>query len=351
MTRHSPHVVFGTWTAPSALDASPTVAHESTNRPDGGQDGQDFTYQTWEEILVACFRSRPGAELRRADIQEWVKAHNSHYRNTDEPWIHHIYNEFYRNPAFQKADPSQRKSGYILVESQLRWSATDQADGYGNEDQANVSAQSKSASAEHADINIGIQEGLDVCAASAEFSGQDAVMQTNTHPASAEPSHNLFGNRGSVKSDALVVDLPALSSPVSRPTSNSANIVEVIDISSDSPVKQEPASEDRVSTSQAQHSTKHSLNAQERSPRAKHIRHSDPALVRRVSALATPARSSANSGRLGLHAQSTVPFNFEPLFGEGSRASPAVSIGTSGRRVVVATEVARDAGDEQDELS
>jgi hypothetical protein len=351
MTRNSPHVVFGTWTAPSALDRSPTVAHESTNRSNGGQDGQDLTFQTWEEILVACFRSCPGAELRRTDIQEWVRAHNAHYRNTDEPWIHHIYNEFYRNPAFEKADPSQRKSGYILVESKLRPSATDQAGGDGNEDQADVSAQSRSASAEHADINIGIQEGSDVCAASAEFAGQDAVKVTSTHPASAEPSYNLIGSRGSVKSDALVVDVPGLSTPVSRPTSKSANIVEVIDISSDSPVKQEPASEDRFSTSQAQHSTKHLLNAQERSPRAKHIRHSGPALVSRVSALATPARSSANSGRPGLHAQSIVPINFEPHFGEGSRASPAISIGTSGRRVVVATEVARDDGDEQDELS
>jgi hypothetical protein len=333
MTRNSPHVVFGTWTVPSASDGIPTVAQESTNRPGGGQDGQNLTYETWEEILVACFRSRPGAELRRADIQEWVKAHNSYYRNTDEPWIHHIYNEFYRNPAFEKADPSQRKSGYILVESRLRPNATDQAGGDGNANQADVSAQSRSASAEHTDINIDIQERSDVCAAS------------------AEPSHNLIGNRGSVKSNALVVDLPALASPVSRPMSNSAKIVEVIDISSDSPVKQESASEDRVFTSQAQHSTKSLLNAQKQSPRAADIRHSGSALARRVPALATPARSSANSGSFGFHAQSTVPINFEPHLAEGSRASPAVSIGTSGRRVVVATEVARDDGDEQDELS
>jgi hypothetical protein len=280
-----------------------------------------------------------------------VRAHNSHYRNTDEPWIHHIYNEFYRNPAFEKADPSQRKSGYIFIESKLHPSATDQACGDGNEEQADVSAQSRPASAERADINIGIQEGSNAYAASAEFSGQDTVMETSTHPASAEPSHDLVGDRGIVKSDSPVVDLPALASPVSRPTSNSANIVEVIDISSDSLVKQKPASEDRISTSQAQHSTKTLLNAQEQSPRATHISHSGSALVRRVPALTTPARSSANSGRLGLYAQSTVPINFEAHFGEGSRASPAVSIGTSGRRVVVATEVARDDGDEHDELS
>jgi len=370
MTKNAPHLVVGTWIAPSAVDGSLTVAHEWTSRPDGGQDEQNLTYQTWEEILVACFRSQPGAELRCRDISAWVRAHSSHYRNTSEPWIHHVYNEIYRNPAFEKADPRRTRSAYVFDESKLRPGTTEQAGGDNNEDRAEASTPSTSAehtaddtpnknqaeldlrpaSTERTDTNACTQDKPNVRPTPEGLSGQDVTMENSMHPA-AEPSHNIVDNKESNESDALVVDLPALASPVSRPASTSANIVEVIDISSGSPVKQESVSENEAFTSQAQHSTKRLLNAQEQSPRARHMRRSGPAPVRRASALVTPACSSANSGRLGLPVQSTAPVEFGSLFEEGARASPATSVGTSGRRVVVATKVARDDGDEQDELS
>jgi hypothetical protein len=371
MTKNAPHLVVGTWRAPGAVDESLTVAHEWTSRPDGGQDEQNLTYQTWEEILVACFRSQLGAELRCRDISAWVRAHSSHYRNTTEPWIHHVYNEIYRNPAFEKADSRNTRSAYVFDESKLRPGTTEQAGGDDNEDQAEARTPSTSAehtvddtpnkdqaepdlraaSTERADANACTQNKANVRPISEDFSGQDFTTMENSMYPAAKPSHNIIGDKESNESDALVIDLPALASPVSRPTGTSGNIVEVIDISSGSPIKQEPASENEASTSQARHSTKRLLNAQEQSPRVKHMRHSGPAPVRRVSALVTPACSSGNSGRLGLSVQSTAPIDFGSLFGEGARASPATSVGTSGRRVVVATKVARDDGDEQDELS
>nr|WCL15687.1 MYB transcription factor 8 [Cladosporium cladosporioides] len=366
VTKNAPHVVFGTWAAPS------TRAHESKNRPDGGHDSRDLTYQTWEEILVACFRSQPGVELRCKDIATWVRAHSSYYSNSDEPWTHHVYNEVYRNPAFQKAHPSSRWSGYILVESNLRPGTTGQAVGDGNRVQAEAGTHSTPveqilddtankvhaepellpASAERADTNTCTPDESNVRPTSIKSSGQDVIMETSTHTSPvAETSRNDVSNRESVDNDALVNGLPALASSVSQPTSTSANVIEVIDISSDSPVKQEPASEDQISTSQTQHPAKRLFDADEQSPRVENMRQSGPAPARRASTLVTPARSSANSRRLDSHAQSTVPVNFEPRLGDVARASPATSIGTSGRRVIVATEVARDDGDEQDELS
>jgi len=367
-TKNAPHVVFGTWAAPS------TRAHESKNRPDGGQSSQDLIYQTWEEILVACFRSQPGVELRCKDIATWVRAHSTHYSNSDEPWTHHVYNEVYRNPAFQKAHPSSRWSGYILVESNLRPGTIEQVGGDGNRDQAEAEAGTHStpaeqilddtaneahaesellpASAERTDTDACTPDESNVRPTSVKSSGQDVVMETSTHISLvAETSRNSVSNGESVHNDALVYDPPALASPVSQHTGTSVNVVEVIDISFDSPVKQEPTSEDQISTSQTQHSAKRLFNADEQSPRVENMRHPGPAPARRVSTLVTPARSSANSGRLGFHAQTTVPVNFEPRLGEVPRASPATSIGTSGRRVIVATEVTRDDGDEQDELS
>ncbi|GAB7332043.1 hypothetical protein MBLNU13_g03937t2 [Cladosporium sp. NU13] len=364
VTRNATRRVVGTWAAPG------TVAHESTNSPDGGQDSLDVTYRTWDEVLMACFRSQPGVELRCIDISTWIRAHSSHYRNTDEPWTHHVYNEVYRNPAFQKAYPSQRTSGYIFVESNLRPDTTEQAGGDGNQDQAEASAHS--ASAEHieddtankvhaesnqrpasagpTDTNACTPDESNVRPPLVDSPGQDVIMETRTSP-TAESSRKTVSNREIADIGALMDDPPALASPISRPMSTSANIVEIIDISSDSPVKQEPASEDRISTSQAQHSSRRLFNAEEQSPRIEHIRPSGPAPARRVSTLATPARSSAVSRRLGFHLQSTVPVNFETRLGDAARASPATSIGTSGRRVVVAREVARDDEGDQDELS
>lgn len=364
VTRNAPHLVIGTWAAPS------TRPHESTHRPNDGQDSQDLTYQTWEEILVACFRSQSGVELRCKDIAIWIREHSSHYRNTSEPWVHHVYNEVYRNPAFQKASPNQRSSGYILVESNLRPGTTEQASDDGERDQAEGDAHStpaehdsndnanevhaepdlRPASAGRTDINACTHGETSVPSKSVDFSGQDGIMETSISPA-AEIPRNTFSNRESIDSDAPVDEPPVITSPVSRPTNTSANIIEVIDISSDSPIKQESASEDITSTSQAQHSTKRLFDAEEQSPRVEYIRRLGPAPARQVSTLATPARSSANSGRLNFHAQSTVPVNLESRRGAAERASSTTSIGTSGRRFVVATEVARDDEDEQDELS
>ena len=356
-----------------AVDSTEPISPQlrsGLGHPVGDQDIQDLRYQTWEEVLMACFRSQPGAELRCKDISTWVRAHSSHYRDTDEPWIHHVYNEVYRNPAFQKVYPSQRTSGYILVESDLRPDTLEQTGGDDNPDQAEARAHSPSAehiegdtankvhaepnqrpaSAERTDTNACTLDESNVRSPLVDSSGQDVIIDISTSPA-AEIPRDTISNRESAGSDTLVDDLPALASPISRPTSTSANIVEIIDTSSDSPITQEPASEDRISTSQAQQSSKPIFNTEEQSPRVEHIRPPVPAPARRVSTLATPARSSAISGRLGFHAQSTLPVNLETLLGDAVRGSPATSIGTSGRRVVVAREVARDDEGDLDELS
>jgi hypothetical protein len=357
---------------------SHSALHESTNPTDGGQDGHELRFHTWEQILLAAFRSQPGVALRCRDMAAWVRAHSAHYRHTTEPWIHHLYNEAYRNPAFEKAHPRKSRSGWILVGSNIRAASTEQVDGdVGNNTQVDPTEHSIAAeqtfddaaneahvvpgirptSVEHPDISEGAQGqvGTNIQPTLAEHPGHDNVVEgridCSISPVSAESSDSSVGSSESIENDELAGDLPTPASPSSRPTDTSTNVVEVIDISSGSPIKKEPASEGRTSTTHPRLLTKRSLNVQEQSSRAKHVRYSDPALVRQISALVTPARSSVNSGRLSLHAHSTNPIKFEPLFGEEVRASPAACVGMSGRRVVVATEVARDDGAEQDELS
>ena len=353
----SEHLAVGTGSAPNALDEDHKIAHNPTKNPGGFQDSQVFKFHTWEEILLAAFRSQPGTALRCNEIAAWVRKHSAHYRHTNEPWIHHLYNEVYRNPAFEKAHPHQRKSGYVLIESNLRSASRRPANsGTGNGNQVTPSIQSTSAeqiidaSANKDDVGSKIRSTL------SEHLGHDAAAKDQVDcsvlQASAESLNDSIGNRECIDNDELAGDLPTPETPASRPTDISTTLVKVIDLSSDSPIKQEPACESRTHTSQHAHfSTKRPLDAQDGSSRAKHVRYSDPVLVRRMSALATPARSSANSGRLGLHGQSTIPIKFEPDFGEEVRASPASSVGATGRRVVLATEVARDDGAEQDELS
>lgn len=399
---NAPHSVPGT----NATKESTMVAQESTDHQSGNQDGQELRFHTWAEIMLAAFRSHPGAALRPKDIADWIREHSAYYRHATDPWIHHLYNEAYRNPAFEKAQPRARGSAWVLIESKIQpaetqhvgvdvgsndnagpnerpASADHTGDDASTKEHIDSSARSTSvqheddagkqdhsdssvrpSSPEHADDNLDNQErgepnSQPASAALAEHSDEDIVMETHidssTCSTSAEPlNDDDLGPSELLINDDHTGDPPTPASPILQPTGKSAYIVEVIDISSDSPIKQEPTSESRISTSHTHQSNKRLRTEQERSPRVKHIRHSDPALIRRTSALATPARSGSTLGRVGLPAQSTMAVKFEPLFGAEARASPATRVGTSGRRIVLATDVAKDDRAERaewDELS
>jgi hypothetical protein len=475
LPQNQPHAPSGAWTVPAAVLETSTSNPELT--PHGDQDMREVEFQHWSQVLLAAFRSHPEGEvLRCRDITDWVRKHSLFYSSTEDPWIHHVYNEVYRNPAFRKARYRNKGSapGHVLVEKRWRKKAeghmlvdadvrpmsaghTDDvvhsADNFethqhttsaqiavgvlGSED--NAEPGPRPASAGHMNEVVGIEEDSvqpsihptspvradhvadivnvqpDVRLASAGRANEIARIEkndaeSNTHSASAERADDDVsmennveivspgGNQSTdaslvldpavtltntaetdniesyantsgqameeppsiqpagsmhmainIEDDELVNDLSTKATPSLQPTGTSINTAEIITISSDPPVKQEPTPEDNDTTSYARRSVKRPLDARQSTPRAKRLRQSDTALIRRVSALATPARSG--SEKLGLRAQSAKPERFEPLFIGGARASPAIGVGPSGRRFVVATGVAGDDGDEQDELS
>jgi hypothetical protein len=134
-----------------------------------------------------------------------------------------------------------------------------------------------------------------------------------------------------------------------KPAGPSINPTEINTIRFDPPVKQEPAPESRLLTPFACHSNKRPQNAQHATPSPKRICYSNTALAKKVSALATPA-CSGNSF-LNLLSQSARSHRVNSLSLASARASPALHVEPSGRRIVIATKVAKDDGNEMDELS
>lgn len=511
----APHTVFGTWTVPAAAVESTTLSHAFTNHSNDGPETCEVTFHNWAEVLLAAFRCHPGRELRCKDLTAWVREHNPFYRNSEEPWIHHVYNEVYRNPAYEKVRARKRDSGYVLVESKLRPTSAGRADDvadFENNDESdkrptsadnaedsvgterNVESNVHPALAGHVNDGVSIEDTLEsnIVSTSERRVNDDACVeenvknvdtacghQTNSSPSpppaetpanatevdhveddeltehqsvaaspslepsrpsvntmavdniensatggdrpldvspllkpaqtsvaptessntadneltgevpptiNASPSLEVTGPVNTtgfdniendnviaddpvdappslepartsalttelkdISTDELVNYLPTETPPPVQPASTSVNTTEILSISSDPLVKQEPASQDKSATSFARRSVKRPQTSQHATPRAKHAHYSDAALIRRVSALATPARSG--SGKPGLLAELGKSIKFEPLSATPSRASPATHVGASGRRFLVATDVRRDDGDEEDELS
>jgi hypothetical protein len=407
------HAPIGTWTVPAAVLETSTSIPELTLH--GDQDMREVEFQHWSQVLLAAFRSHPAGEvLRCRDVTNWVKKHNLFYLSTEDPWIHHVYNEVHRNPAFWKARYRNKGSapGHILVENRWRKKAEGQilaetdvrpmsagrtdddvvtpadniesdnhttsagvvVDVVGGED--NAGSNSRAASAGRTDEVVRIEGDIEDNVETANHVGDQsmdaslvldpAVTLANTADLDnmdnhdntigqpmdeppliqpARPVHTIIN----IEDDELNSSLPTNAAPSLQLTDTSVNAPEIITISSNSPVKQEPTPKDNATSPYARRSTKRPLDALQSTPRAKRLRQSDSALIRRVSALATPARSG--SGILNLRAQSVKSERFEPLFVGGARASPVIVVGPSGRRFVVATGVAGDDGDEQDELS
>jgi hypothetical protein len=387
LPQNQPHAPSGTWTVPAAVLETSTSNPEMT--PHGDQDMREVEFQHWSQVLLAAFRSYPAGEvLRCRDVTDWVKKHNSFYSSTEDPWIHHVYNEVHRNPAFRKARYRNKGSapGHILVETRChkkaeghvpvevdrRAMSAGRADEIACTEETTTEFTTRPRSAKRADNDLSIENIVEI----ANFVGDQS---TNASPvidpavalANTAEIDNIEGRDNTsgqavnglppiqpagpmhrsidIEDDELNHDLPTNAAPFLQPTGTSVNAPEIITISSDSPVKQEPTPEDNATIPYARRSAKRSLDARQSTPRAKRLRQSDTALIRRVSALATPARSG--SGMLTLRAQSAKPERFEPIFVGGSRASPAIGVGPSGRRFVVATGVTGDDGGEQDELS
>lgn len=306
----------------------------------------------WADAVSAAIRSTPSQRMAGHAVLDWFRHKYEYYRNSEGPWYHRVRNVLRRNPMFKKVDADAHNSEWTFADVPPTVLVQDGSDG-GDEAEGDTSIFDDG---EHVFTGQPVHDSTDL------NDGGAGVRSERGRALPAEPIQNStdvdddydveMPNSGGPIADKSHHEEPTATPPMHSSLVHSAptatEVPEVITISSDAPMKPEPVSEGNTTTTRP---AKRSLEVEQPSPRSKALRKSDTALIRRVSALATPARSETR--RNSLLARSTIPKRFEPLSARSERGTPAATfIEPTGRRVLWARDVkGDDVGEEDDELA